>query len=312
VNSIERNIIRSWNWPNEENNKYSSKPTPYNISKMLNIPSGTVYRYWKSIQDHGMMNKLIILPSENLFKRKIFLLSNVQLSDFMELSSLMDDLYFLETIHYFQVYESVGVEFMSHTNNKSIAVVINQTTDHLARRRLNLILKSLKNKEIRLAYESQPQDNVILKPSETEKKILLKILYEDLNQLNINKLADEIKMNTRTIRRYLDSIVSKSYVELYPKMSQHRVLNHKLAAMSIFSNVNLKELLSRSPIKDRYLLFRKFSTISNILIDYESSEELEACIDQLRDMCGKFFVSLTYRTSISPSIKENMTGIIPW
>lgn len=312
VNQIEREIIRYWNWPNKENHKFSTRPTPYNISKKLNIPSANVYRSWRSLQEQGLMNQLIILPSEYLCNRKLFLLSNVQLSDFQEMISLLNDLYFVETIHYFQVYESVGLEFMANTNHRCIAIVMNNTNENLAKRRLNLILNNLKNKEICLVYESTPQCSKTLIPNETESRILHKILYEDINRLNISHLAKEIGMNNRTMRRYLDSMVSKSYIELYPRMSQPKVLTHKVAAFSIFSDLSLKDLLSGGLIRERYLLLRKFPSVLNILIYYESTEELETCIEELKYVSDGFFVSLTFRTSISPAIKENITGNAQW
>ena len=312
VNYIEREIIRSWNWPYKDDIKFSTKPTPYNLSKKLNVPSATVYRYWKSMQENGIMKQLVILPSEKICRRHILVLGNVNEEDFQFLNSIIDDLYFVESIHYFHVFDSIGFDLTGGIKNRGMAIVLHGNSENIARKRMNIVMNSLKNRDSIVIFMSQEQNCSISIPGILEKKVLMSILFKDLSNMDINKLSEEMRMNNRTFRRYLDSIVSKSYIELYPRMDQPRLSEIKVAVFTLFSDLNIGELLSMQLIRDRYLLFRRFSSVWNILLFYETSEELENCIKQLKYICTRFIVSLTFRTSVSSRAKDNFEGMVEW
>ncbi|SMD30177.1 hypothetical protein [Picrophilus oshimae] len=195
MDEITRTIFRSWNWPNEEFNTFSTRPTPYNISKYNYINPGAVYKSWHILVDSGYIKKLALIPSNEIVARQVILIPG----NSIKISKIFDRLsgiYFIESMHLGHIYESSGI-FSINASWVFIIEILNSP--------LNIL-----DKNIRIINDMLNNEYNILKITNYDynfsmpdylKDLYNSIAYKDIYDINLKVISDRIKKSVKTVNR---------------------------------------------------------------------------------------------------------------
>ncbi|SMD30179.1 hypothetical protein [Picrophilus oshimae] len=202
-NDINIEIIRRFNWP-ENSGSYSERPTPYNISRSLNIsPSSTYYAWNKVFGNNGIVNTVRINVRSSLlgFYRYIVMSSYENDNDIKKLM----DLYFIESIYYGRVESSSGIEIP----DKTATIIIIANSYEMAIEEMKVIKAVID--PVYIYINNVPMDIKKARINDIHRKILNYISYKEPFNLTAKSVAEALNINPATAKRALDYFVKNEY-----------------------------------------------------------------------------------------------------
>ncbi len=307
MNQATRAIFRSWNWPNKDNNTFSSKPTPYSIYKNYKISPTTAYSAWESLFDNGFVKDVLLMPSNLVAARTNGLIIGALPQHVEKLKSLIKELYFLELVHYGNVYSATGVMEPLMRSGTIISIELVQLPRDVNRKNMKILMEILKDDQLNLTFRDPVVKDVDF---DLDKYwyLLKEIYYHSLYKVDLDEIAERNKKSPKTVRRHMDQLLQMDALFAYPILDQKTISGFNLFVLNIalmpgedinkFSEV----LFSESTLTNRrYLLHRIVDDGMVMLLYYERLSEIDEIMNEFR----KYFISMS-------SLTNFYTLVNPW
>lgn len=308
MDSDVKEIFRSLNWPTIGREKYSERPTPYNIAKNKHIGSSTVYRKWHWLFDQGAVKRVPLLPADYVVNRQLVFFSHASQDHFERLSAKMNRLYFLEMLHLGHVYYASGLMDDLNSGSGLILAELVDSSCTKAPRQAELLSEFMGD------GVTTVQQKGIRKKVELDKKLIQvveRIAYSNLIGMSIDQVSSYYKVSDRTVQRWLNIILKSRGLIAYPLLDQSVIRGFDVAYVNAH-NINgmgeialLKKLREMPLVSERYLLYRFVGANVTLLIYYDSRGELDECIEQLQETFDSFVLVTRFRTSFNERVITN-------
>lgn len=299
-------IFRAWNWPFGDNSTYSRRPTPYNITKTTFMSPSSVYRAWHTMFDKGYVKKVIFEPDDALVNRRFASLTGVDYSDFKLLEKKFESAYFLEMIHFGHVYKAYGS--LSHFKRSGDIIHLSfvQSSDELLPRQAKIVTEQMGSKVAVRQFDSPITKREEL--TEEQRSLGLDLAYKDLYNHDLDAIAEKHNITVRTVRRRIDSLLKDRRLSAYPTLNQNVIMGFNTAVIMIHIGASYDEnalytrLIKLEHLSKRYLefLFRNGTVI--VLIHYDSLNELDECIEEIKTHFDDFAVFSRFETSLNDNV----------
>ncbi len=292
-----RTIFRSWNWPNDENHRFSQRPTPNHISKVSFISPGRIYRSWNNLFQNGYVRRVIFMPSENAVRKSTAIIPNGTYEDFQEMRKKVDDYPFVETVHYGRIYAAGGsfAEIMSP--GKSVISMSLTDTSREDSVKISRLMSGKRNDSLVMLgppdHEKAETENIRYIP------ILRELAYKSIYEVQISQISQRMGINLRTARRKIDRIISKRLVYAYPVLNQVSIKGFNLFILILGSQLGQQEFynsLNEGVLGERYLLYLKSGNILSSLFYYENLQEMDHLIDEISKKWNDYLILTRFDT----------------
>ncbi len=306
VDSITKTIIRSLNWPSDGETSFSSKPTPYRICKDHNLSPSSVYQRWNELFGNGYIKKVLFLPSERLVGRFSVIIKGLGLEDAMNISSLGQNAYFLEFVHFGHVYASRGTFSNIVRGGDAVSVELIAPSLDVAVRQAKLLMSNfdLQGRVIGIKKGNLEVKKIKIK----HERIIPSVAYSDLISLSVAGLASSIGLSRKVVKRELDRLVSEMMFYAYPTLNQaaFRDLSLYMLVVHLFSSTESpeaqKKIMSLPTVADRFLLYRKDGGFMMILLYYESIGEVDSLVGEISAIVKDFIVLTRFETYFNENV----------
>lgn len=303
MDKITREIFRSWNWPYGEFRTFSQRPTPYNISKTRYISPSSVYRAWNSLFENNYVRKVILLPSDDLVERHLAILAGISTDELEVILSKMEKIYFVEMIHYGHVFHSSGGLKMNENSNVLVAVSFVSSSSQMAERQVKILLDLLdKEAEVLVVPESKGEP---LELKDNLMKLAHDLAYQDMYKVDLQQFSLKYNTTTKTLRRRIDSLLSKNVLISYPLLNQSAIRDFNIVVVMLSYDPQstreaiMDRLKSLNLAGERYLLHRFVNGVLSLLIYYETPGELDQIIYELDSNFKGVTVFTRFRTEVN-------------
>ena len=292
-----RTIFRSWNWPNDENYRFSQRPTPNHISKVSFISPGRIYRSWNNLFQNEYVRRVIFMPSENAVRKSTAIIPDGTYEDFLEMRKKVDDYPFVETVHYGRIY-ATGGSFAEITSPGKGVISLSLTETS----------REDSVKITRLMSGKRDDNLVMLAPPDQEKvateiirdiPILRELAYKSIYEVQISQISQRMGINLRTARRKIDRIISKRLVYAYPVLNQVSMKGFNLFILILGSQLDQHEFynsLNEGVLGERYLLYLKSGNILSSLFYYENLQEMDHLIEHISKKWNDYLILTRFDT----------------
>ncbi len=302
MDEVTRSIFRSWIWPNERFNTFSSRPTPYNISKHNYINPASVYKAWHNLIDTGYIKKLVMMPSDAIASRQLLLIpgDSIKIS---EVFNRLSGIYFIESMHLGHVYESSGI-FSMNASWLVILEIINSPFKLLDK---NIrIINDMLNGKFNIIKATSFDYN--FKMPENLNELYNYFAYKNIYDINLKNISEKFKKSLKTINRWTNYMLQNGYFYLTPIIDQKMLSkgflqNIFVVSLKLDDNKNLQNILNSMPMaSQRYLLLRNIGDISVILFYYENIDELDECMFEISKKFRDFAVITRFTSNFNSDL----------
>ena len=302
-----KTIFRSWNWPSNENNSFSKRPTPYNISRTNCINPGTVYRSWNFMFDRGYVSNVILRPTSIMIERNFAVIVNVPKEEVDIIISKFSKAYFVEMIHTGLVFEASGVFRDVGYTGRILMVEIVNTSPELLDKQLSILSELINNKnQIHNLYTST---KTFTEKLDTTTKTLIKLIsYKDIYLISTKALANLLGESRKTVSRKLDFLLRQNFFSTFPVLNQSNIVGFNLYLINILVSANsnatieLDKAFKIPSVSENYLLYRIDNTSILLLMSYDSIGEMDRCVKELRLAFLDFIVLNRFETVLNNNI----------
>ena len=306
VDNITKTIIRSLNWPGNGETSFSSKPTPYRICEDYYLSPSSVYPKWNELFGNGHMKKVIFLPSEKVVGRFSVMIKGAGREDARNISSLGQNAYFLESVHFGHVYSSRGMFSNAVKGGDAVSVELIAPSYEVAIRQAKLLVSNLgiQRRVIGIKKENPEVQKIKMK----YERILPVVAYSDLLSLSVTGVAGWLHLSRKVVKRELDRLVSERMFYSYPTLNQAAFKDLSLYMLvvpldlSVQGSETRKRIMSSLTVSDRYLLYREDGGFMMILLYYECIGEVDSLIGEISELVGDFIVLTRFETYFNDNV----------
>lgn len=299
-------MIRAWNWPNAHSSVFSSRPTPYNISKIYGIATTSVYDEWHRLFDGGEVEKVMLLPSDSFVGRRTVIYTNTRKENFDSLVSKLGEVPFLEMVRWGKVHSSTGIlDELMDTPFVMVADLV-ETPENVLAKRERLISDILETDTKILEI---PQ--TFLPPNELSQRLndlARMVSYSNILHLRLNDLSSVLNVSTKTARRWMDSLIGKGVLSAYPLLSQYIIKGfHIVLAYGIYDSseqdVNIRNVIEKgSFLSQRYLHFSLRYNLVVIYAYYETVDEIEILVSEFKKIFHSFALLTQFENKFNEAV----------
>ncbi len=299
-------IFRSLNWPGHNVQKFSSRPTPYNISKNLNLNPATVYRNYGSLFSSGYIKNLIFLPSPLIARRQTVEIKGLDSDEIGQTISKLFRIYFVEMAHKGYVYHVSGKMKLSNSTDWLLTVNLIDSSPEIITKQLKILLdfSDLSSREVLVSKE---QYSTLPSMDLNVRRIMDYISYRNMFEVKIKDIAENSGKPVRTVTRKLDDLTRRRYFSTYPLLNQSLVKGFGLFVVVILKDdlkdeVKLHDVLNLPKLSENFLLYYDSSSYFNILLYYDSMSEMDVCIEEIETLCNSFIVLTRFESFLNSEI----------
>lgn len=286
-----RTIFRSWNWPIGENDRFSQRPTPSHISKVSFISPGRIYRSWNTLFQNGYVRKVIFLPSESVVQKSTVIIPEGSYEDFLELKGRINDLAFVETIHFGRIYASSGSFSGIFTPGRNTISLSITEASHDEVEKISRLILGNKSKNMLI---SDPANSTNIERKKIRDLALVKELaYRSIYDIQISNISRKMGINLRTARRRIDRLIYEKSVFSYPLLNQVAIKGFNLFMVLINSQLDQDEffkILNRGLLGERYLLYMVIGRMLATMFYYENLEEMDHLVSEIGKIWNNYAV----------------------
>ena len=313
MDKITREIFRAWNWPTDHLKNFSQRPTPYRISKIARLNLNSVYRKWNYLFSHGDVEKVFLLPSDSLVQRHGVLITGVSNGNIQKFVSAMDNAYFLEMVHSGHVYEATGkMEMFKNTGTIAFLEFIDSSYE-VVQKQARLLLEFVNSDIV-----TMPLPDVHIPPTGLNEKlqsVARSIAYSNLYDASVKGIASKFGVSSKTASRWIESILDKRALSAWPLLNQSVIRDFNTFIFTVRSSneINASSLLRRAMnlelVSQRYLLYRLINGSLSLLMYYDSTGELDRCVDEFSSVFSDFVVITRFKTHLNRQVYVRNSSI---
>lgn len=311
MDEIVKEIIRSWNWPLEGTKKFSDRPNPFNVSRKNNLSSGTVYRKWKFLFESGYVKRIIFLPADSIVRRSAVLITGVERKNFNAIILKMKNYYFLEKAHFYLIYDASGVWNTLKNLRSVILLEFVNSTPELKIKQTRLLMSSVSKNYKIIPFADYDSSNYV----DLDRRLLrlcARLSYSDLNVIDLNKFASDFSVSEKTINRWLDSLLAKRVVALFPVFNQSLISGFNTAVAMISDpddrsgKLVLGKVMKLDLLFRRYLVYRVINGTLKVILYYDFPEELDKITYELATQFNDFALFYRHETTFNDSVERRL------
>ena len=305
MNKITRQIFRSWNIYEETP---LIMPTPYKISKFLKASPGAVYKEWKTLFSTGFIKKVILMPSDAIARRTEILFPCTADDTPWKVIDILQEPYFMESMHIYHVYHIKGIPEKINKNRWIGDVrIINSSTKTLGNQ-IKLILNGIIENDDIITFSNNRDKNSTYDGRDATTSLIPYLAYKDIYKLKLKDIADGVGISTKTVSRKLEKAILNGDLVYFPVLNQAVLAGDNIFICDLFnSEINSgNELLNRFSnmplVYERYLLFHFNTNSIHILLYYNTIEELETCVNELRTLSSTFIITTNFKMYFNDNV----------
>lgn len=294
-----RTIFRSWNWPSDEKDRFSHRPTPNHISRVSFISPGRIYRSWNNLFQNGYIRKVIFLPSEKIIPKSTVIIPDSSYENFLELRNRIGDFPFVETIHFGRIYVSAGSFSQILESGKSVlSLSVTEASRSDAEKISRLILG---NRAVNPLMFDEIYADKNLKMKATDLSLVRELSYRNIYEIEVGQISRKLDINPRTARRKIDRLISERLVYAYPLLNQVAIKGFNLFMIVIHSQLDRKEffnILNEGSLGERYLLYMRTGQMLAAMFYYENLQEMDHIIAEIAKTWDDYMVITRFDTAV--------------
>ncbi len=297
MNKIMREILRSWNTYGETT---LIRPTPYKISKFLNVTSSMVYKEWKTLFSTGFIKKVILRPSDRFAGRAYVFFSHEVNNTPKEIINVLKKPYFVENINICHIYSTAGIPEQINKNRWMSHIEIINSSSKTLNKQIELVFNGIIKNDDVIMLGNTERDSTCNEDNIT-KQLISSLAYKDIYAFTLNDIADSLKISTRTVSRKLEKIIFNGDLTYFPVLNQSVPTNNNIFTCYLFNskissgNELLKKFSNMPLVYERYLLFYFTNNYINIILYYNTTEELETCINELMTISASIITASNFK-----------------
>ncbi len=299
-----REIFRFWNIDRRKNLLI---PTPYKISKILEVAPKTIYKSWDNLFSTGFLQKVILIPSDKIARRESILITSINNGSPMKIIDKINKTYFLEMVHFGYIYHTQNIFSPVDRDRYIYSLRVINSSEAVALDQAMIIMNGLASNDN--MFITGPEKYSTEKLDSITKQIISTIAYKDLYKINFKDIAGKLNVSPRTVGRKFENIMLKGYLTNFPILNQCKLSGYNIFVSTIFNagitspDELLDKLSGLSLVYNRYLLYRFTTMYITILFYYKTMEELDTCIEEL----GGLFSSIVTTTRFNTYFNDHVT-----
>ena len=302
-----KTIFRSWNWPSDDSDTFSKRPTPYHISKNSYLNPGSVYKAWNTIFSKGFVRKVIFLPSSNLARRSTAMIMDITKKELDTVVEKLSDVYFVEMTHTGHVYDATGEMGGMKDIGWILILELIDTSSDLLPKQVKILSEIIGNcYSINVMYRDNAFDDIKL--DQVSSHLSRNISYKSIYDVDAGILSQELGKSRRTVIRKLDLLLRERCFTAFPVLNQAAISGFSVFVVDIKipddSNALkvFQEALRLPSVFENYLLYRNDNTTLLLLLSYNSIAELEKCVEELHSAFSDFMVVTRFETFLNKNL----------
>lgn len=310
MDKVTREIFRAWNWPTAENKSFSTRPTPYNISKLNYLNPASVYKHWNHLFNDKFIRNIYLVPTEYIGYRQTVLIMDVKDDLIDSVLAKLDDAYFVEMIHTGHLYKAHGTYKRFLDGEPIVSLDLLADSPDLAIKQSNILFTKNGQKPKTLILHEERVDHAAI--SEKQKEIMNMISYKGLYDLDLNDLGHKLNVSKKTIQRRIDSLLAQNFLSAYPITNQNKISDFNLFMIFAeipqtqnFSQIKNK-LINLKQFGSRYLVFRSGVRFFGALLYSETPGEIDSISEELKAVIPNHAVLTRYVTYLNENARISL------
>lgn len=301
-------ILRQFVWPKEGDERFSSKPTVYTISKRTGYSTSTLTSRFEKLRENGFLREVYVFPTYLKDQERFFVGVCANQRDIARLLDKFSQTDFIEFFHTATV--GLPVDDAFRTTDMAWMEVISRDREE-AEEKIRAFLSSALGHVPRFDVHEDTA-NGKEEMGKMDERILDFVSYRSFWEIDPSLISRGLSIPVRSVRHSLNRLVSTRSFRLYNAISQADVRNEFVVIVLYLSEREdeLEDKIGRFERNDfyrkRYILARRGLQDYLAVLKLDSLSELDETERIAMRVFGNAIIAKRFRIHFNKNLKENI------
>ena len=297
LDEISKKIIRKFQWPISEDSRFTNKPSVYKMAKEFHVHPKVIKNRINNMLESGLIRGIKFYANCRFMPwNRYFILTGSGNSFAKEAYEHFEELPFVERV----IFGAIKLPNLPDTNGvanvekefSSVSMIASNDSE---------MKKQLRNFEkvlghgldlVEIMNDSLQKERLI---SSSEQSILNAVLYQSPLSMSINKIAQELRLPTRTVRRKVTKMLDAGVIFEEVSLDTNSAKGVLLPSIIMTGNYQkwLPAINESKFLQERLLLYKNWSRFSFFIFYAETFSAVDQLIAGTRKIDPASM--LTYR-----------------
>jgi len=297
LDELSMKIIRKFQWPISEGSHFTNKPSVYKMAKEFHVHPEVIKNRINNLLESGLVRGVKFYADSRFMPwNRYFILTSAGNSFAKEISDHFSEFPLVERVIFGTLKLPNFADYRGDSNveREFSSISLIASDDSGMKRQLHDLEKTLGHAlNLVEIMNDSPQKERLISPS--EQFVLNAVMYQNPLSMSINKIAQELRVPARTVRRKITKMLDAGVI--YEEVSFDTNVAEGVLLPSIIMSGDYQKWLpainESEFLRDRLLLYKNWSRFSFFIFYAETFTTVDKLIGATREIDPASM--LTYR-----------------